>query len=270
MNIETEAIQDEPVASPDPFAHAKRILGKRWPYAAALALVLIALGVVFRHRLNWGDVPTWILAATTLLALLAAAFAGVVAYNVLKIEAGRDLKAAEERKQAHVDRMEAAIERARAEADRDAARLAADVEQAAQREADRRAQARGITSWFAYFPLSLHGTPVRELVPTANHPFTWGGAVRNASELPIFDVRLFYFRVNDPQDGRPWTATQVFASVDIIRVIPPGQTRNEELPDRVRTQYKDCDDQVYVVGIEFTDANGVRWYRDERGALKER
>ena len=42
------------------------------------------------------------------------------------------------------------------------------------------------------------------------------------------------------------------------------------LPDQVRTQYKDCDDQVYVVGIEFTDANGVRWYRDERGALKER
>ena len=215
MNIETEAIQDEPVVSPDPFAHAKRLLGKRWPYAAVLALVLIVLGIVFRHRLNWGDVPTWILAATTLLALLAAAFAGVVAYNVLKIEAGRDMKAAEERKQA-------AIERARTEADRDAARLAADVEQAAQREADRRAQARGITSWFAYFPLSLHGTPV-EVVPTIKQqPFTWGGAVRNASELPIFDVRLFYFRVNDPRDGTPWTATQVYVSVDIIRVIPSG------------------------------------------------
>ena len=148
MNIETEAIQDEPVVSPDPFADAKRLLGKRWPYAAVLALVLIVLGIVFRHRLNWGDVPTWILAATTLLALLAAAFAGVVAYNVLKIEAGRDMKAAEERKQA-------TIERARTEADRDAARLAADVEQAAQREADRRAQARGITSSFSHFPLSL-------------------------------------------------------------------------------------------------------------------
>ena len=270
MNIETEAIQDEPVVSPDPFAHAKRLLRKRWPYAAAPALVLIVLGIVFRHHLNWGDVPTWILAATTLLALLAAAFAGVVAYSLLKIEAGRDLKAAEERKQAYVDRTEAAIERARVEADRDAARLAADVEQAAQREAAQRAQARGITSWFAYFPLSVHGTPVREVAPTAKQPFTWGGAVRNASELPIFDVRLFYFRVNDPRDGSRWTAIQVYDSVDIIRVVPPGQTRNEVLPDRVRGQYEDCNDQVYVVGIEFTDANGVRWYRDERGTLEER
>jgi len=29
----------------------------------------------------------------------------------------------------------------------------------------------------------------------------------------------------------------------------------------------ECSDQVYLVGIEFTDANGRRWMSDERAAL---
>jgi hypothetical protein len=31
----------------------------------------------------------------------------------------------------------------------------------------------------------------------------------------------------------------------------------------------ECNGQVYVVGAEFTDANGVRWMRDARGALQD-
>jgi hypothetical protein len=145
---------------------------------------------------------------------------------------------------------------------------AADVERAAQREAARRAQASKVTAWFAqYDPVAARypGGPSLE-----SNLLTWGGAVRNASDLPVFDVRIFYFRVNDRRDGSPWTADQVYASVDIIRVIPPGQTRNEELPQRVRGQYQDCDDQLYVVGVEFTDADGARWYRNERAALEAR
>lgn len=30
---------------------------------------------------------------------------------------------------------------------------------------------------------------------------------------------------------------------------------------------EECNDDVYLVGIEFTDASGIRWFRDERGAL---
>jgi hypothetical protein len=32
---------------------------------------------------------------------------------------------------------------------------------------------------------------------------------------------------------------------------------------------EECNTQVYLVGIEFTDANGIGWMRDERGALHE-
>ena len=32
----------------------------------------------------------------------------------------------------------------------------------------------------------------------------------------------------------------------------------------------ECNDNVYVVSIEFTDAAGHRWERDPYGALKER
>jgi hypothetical protein len=32
----------------------------------------------------------------------------------------------------------------------------------------------------------------------------------------------------------------------------------------------ECNDQLYLVGIEFTDASGERWYRDERAALRPR
>jgi hypothetical protein len=69
----------------------------RW-YATALAVILVALGVWLRHSIHWGDLPTWILAVTTLLAFLSAAFAGVVAYELLKVEIARDVKAAEDRR----------------------------------------------------------------------------------------------------------------------------------------------------------------------------
>jgi hypothetical protein len=261
MTIKGEAIPGEVVVSPDPLARAKRVSRKGRPYAAALVVVLAVVGSVFRHYLSWGDFPTWIMAVTTLLAFLAAAFAGLVAYDLLQIEAGRDLKAAEERTRTDAERREAAKER-------DAARRAADVERAAQRDAARRAQASKVTAWFAQYDPVAAGYPGSPSLES--NLVTWGGAVRNASDLPVFDVRIFYFRVNDRRDGSPWTADQVYASADIIRVIPPGQTRNEELPQRVREQYQGCNDQLYVVSVEFTDADGARWYRNERAALEPR
>lgn len=53
-------------------------------------------------------------------------------------------------------------------------------------------------------------------------------------------------------------------------MIPPGGERFLELPARVKNMASVCDDKVYVVGIEFIDANGQRWWRDERGALHDR
>jgi hypothetical protein len=92
---------------PDPLARAKAIVRRLRRYAAVVTVVLVVLGAVFRHHLNWGDVATWILAVTTLLALIAAAFAALVAYDVLQVELRRDLLAAEERKLAREDRQRA-------------------------------------------------------------------------------------------------------------------------------------------------------------------
>lgn len=241
MSDRVAAPPGEPVTSPDPLALAKRVARKAWPYATGLVVVLAVLGIVFRSSLSWGDVATWVVAITTLLAFLAAAFAGLVAYDLLKVENVRDMKAAEERLLAAADRRQAERERA------------------ARREADRRAQASKVTAWF-----ELYHDDKYELIDKV-----WGAAIRNASELPILDVRVFFYWVNDPHDGSPWTTEQRYASVERIRVIPPGQTWNLELPDRVRSMDEKCDDQVYLVSIEFTDANGTRWMRDERGALHD-
>jgi hypothetical protein len=64
---------------------------------------------------------------------IAADFAGLVAYDLLKIEAARDLAASQERLHATDDCRRAEEERA------------------AQREADRRAQASKVTAWFDFF-----------------------------------------------------------------------------------------------------------------------
>jgi hypothetical protein len=200
--------------------------------------------------LSWGDVPTWVLAITTLLALLAAAFAGLVAYDVLKVENARDLAAADERILAAEDRKRAANERA------------------AEREADRRAQASKVTAWFDFYTPGVQpviGRPVQ----APSDVLQAGAAVRNASELPVMDVRVFFFWVNDPGDGKPWTAELRYASLESIRVIPPGQTSHHRLPEDICSMAKECNGQVYVVGVEFTDANGIRWMRDARGALQE-
>jgi hypothetical protein len=75
----------------------------RWP-TIGLAVILIVLGFVFRDSEQWGDIATWVTAITTLLAFIAAAFAGLVAYDLLKIEGARDWQAAQERALAAAER----------------------------------------------------------------------------------------------------------------------------------------------------------------------
>lgn len=59
------------------------------------------------------------------------------------------------------------------------------------------------------------------------------------------------------------------ASVERFRVVPPGKIKNLELPQRVRNMGEKCNDDVYLVGVEFTDSSGAHWMRDERGALRD-
>jgi hypothetical protein len=208
-------------------------------------ILLVVLALLFGQSANWGDVATWVLAITTLLAFLAAAFAGLVAYDLLKVETARDEAATR-------DRVLAANERKLIESER-----------AAQREAERRAQAAKVIAWFGLRPYGY-----TEVSPAEQG--SWGALVRNASELPVFDIRIFFYWVNDRHDGSEWTTEQRYASVERFRVIPPEQTRYLELPDRVRSMANECNDDVYLVGVEFTDARGARWFRDERAVLHDR
>lgn len=100
MGIEVKSIPGEVVVSPDSLARVKRILRTWSPVAVGVVVVLVVLGVWFRHSIHWGDGPTWLLAITTLLAFLAAAFAGIVTYDLLRVETSRDQHAAQERRRA--------------------------------------------------------------------------------------------------------------------------------------------------------------------------
>jgi len=245
------------VVSPNPAARTMIIIRRfRW-YAGGSLAVLVVLGILLRHKWSWGDFPTWILALTTLGAFLAAAFAGLVAYDLLTVENTRDLQASAER--AFADK-----ERERTEREREESRAVAAREQAAQREDAERAQASKVTAWFDDHQVGI----MPAVVSMPPEPmYDWAAKVRNASDLPVFDVRVFFYWVDDPRDGRPWTTQERYASVERLRVIPPEQTRHLILPQTVLPTGEKINRDSYLVAIEFTDANGVRWRRDERARL---
>ena len=73
--------------------------------------------------------------------------------------------------------------------------------------------------------------------------------------------------VKDPKDGSEWTTLQMNAPMERFRQIPPGQERHFALPqDAVKPEDGALDD-AYLVAIEFSDANAIRWRRDVRSRL---
>jgi hypothetical protein len=123
------------------------------------------------------------------------------------------------------------------------------------RDADerRRAQAAQVTAWFALTPGK-----------------TWAAFIRNASSLPILDVRTFFHYVAEVWQGGDWDSRMLGGPVERIRVLPLQQDRHVAVPDNVWSQMTDVSGNDYVVSIEFTDAAGNRWERDPRGALVPR
>ena len=127
---------------------------------------------------------------------------------------------------------------------------------------EKRGQAALVTAWFAYGPL--------EFRRHEGGGWGWGATVRNASDLPVFDVRAAFHRVEEPVKGLRWTPMTCGTSLTAIRVLPPAAERRLEIPPDVASQYPTCNDTVYVVSVTFTDAVGNRWERDPRGALNPR
>jgi hypothetical protein len=235
--------------------------------AAGLLLAgLVIAAIVFRHSLNWGDVPTWILAFATMSAFAAAGAAAIIAYRLLQVELKRDKEAAADRALAAEDRRLAEQDRLRAEEERSERRAAdrqaqviADEERAARRADDRRAQAEKVAAWFAVDPRKRDGYGNAD----------WGAVIKNASDLPIIDVRPAFYLVEDNRPGQQWVPVFRGSPVSRVLVIPPGTQKFVGIPEDVWTTYHTVSDDVYVVAIEFTDTAGNRWKRDPRGALED-
>lgn len=131
-------------------------------------------------------------------------------------------------------------------------------------EGKRRAQAAQVTAWFAWAEVTGASS---EGFTAASFANDWGPTVRNASDLPVFDVRVTFNYIAEQANGREWAATPCGTLVKPIRVMPPMSERHFSIPSEVRNQITECSDDVYAVSIWFTDAAGNRWERDPRGAL---
>jgi outer membrane murein-binding lipoprotein Lpp len=125
-----------------------------------------------------------------------------------------------------------------------------------QAEAERRAQAAMVAAWFAVVPDS-RGPSVSQ----------WGAMLRNASHLPVYDVSVSFYFVEEPIRGLGWTPVARGSSTESIRLLPPQTERHVAMPDDLARQIPGFNATTYVVGITFTDAAGNRWERNPRGAL---
>lgn len=126
-------------------------------------------------------------------------------------------------------------------------------------EERRRKQAAKVTAWF-----STGETPIGSFE---------GARVRNASDEPIFDVRVFFHHMRETDSGARTPVSQGGPPPrNTTALIAPGEDEFIPIPENVRAMFgsipinaKNC-----AVSIEFIDAAENRWTRDPRGALLPR
>ncbi len=140
-----------------------------------------------------------------------------------------------------------------------AAELRESLEQR-QRDADeqRRSQATRVTAW-----LGTH----------KESKAFWGANVRNASDEPLFEVRVFFHHMREKEGGGYQAVSQGGPPPrETIAVLPPGEDRFVWIPADVQAMFGSIaiDDRNCAASIEFTDAAGNQWERDPRGALVPR
>ena len=100
----------------------------------------------------------------------------------------------------------------------------------------------------------------RIVIAAPNEPGEVAPYAMNTSDLPVYDVQLWYPKLDDPayaySPGNP----------ENIGVLPPG----EEIGGRGRgPTYASGDLAVTETILTFRDAAGVRWIRTGRGDLEE-
>lgn len=199
------------------------------PLAVVGALLAWAVdwSKVDRRDASWGDVPTWC-------GFVAAVVAGTIALGLFYIEFKRDRDAQKERDE--------------------------------QAKAERQTQANKVAAWFARNKPDNPRNAVAAHMPPIFES-TWVAWVANGSDLPVYDVTVRFFYVQE-QPNEP-TIFIHRATSEVVRVVPPQDRVKVPLPEDVRRQTENIKTSTYVAGIDFRDTAGVRWRRDERGALVE-
>jgi len=138
-----------------------------------------------------------------------------------------------------------------------ASEIRASLEQRQRDAAEhRRKQAARVTAWLARQEDAA--------------PPSWGACVRNASDEPVFDVRVFFHHMREKDGGGYHAVSQGSPPPrETIGVLPPGEDRFVAIPENVRAMFGTItiDDTSSASSVEFTDAAGNRWERDPRGAL---
>jgi hypothetical protein len=237
---------------------AAGIHGRRGLDRAALALALLILvvaGIVFRHSWSWGDFPTWVLAAGAIVTVYYAR----KAFREQSRELGVLQRQAKQQADMFDDQQKVNEEQVRV-LKLQAKELQASLDQRkGDAESQRREQANKVAAWFATKESARGGGPLR----------LWGALIRNDSDLPILNVRVFFhFIESESPAARAWKPVNCGGPPGRIRVIPPRSQKFVEILETIRTQRNECDDSAYVVSIEFSDAAGNYWERTARGALK--
>jgi hypothetical protein len=196
---------------------------------AGFLLAAMIFGEPWHLPPAWGDIPTW-------LATIAASTAGVVAYRVYRIEAGRDQLAADER---------------------------------------RKAQAGKVAAWYGNRQdgTRLEGGAVQpQQVPN----LVWGAYVRNASDLPVTDVTVSFYTPPSAADNSTTPEGDSAEGWQIHTIhkvaLPPSDNPVHLAIDETALRAYSGDprnDAFHRVEIEFTDTLGTRWHRNSKGRLRE-
>jgi hypothetical protein len=93
-----------------------------------------------------------------------------------------------------------------------------------------------------------------------------GAIIRNASDLPVLDIRAFFYYVDEVQPGAQWNPAMRGGLVERIRLLPPRSDGFIPMSANVHSTFGNVsiNAATCVVSIEFTDANGNQWERDPR------
>lgn len=119
-------------------------------------------------------------------------------------------------------------------------------------QAQARAQAEQVSGWYGKY----------ENHPDADFDDYRGGFVRNASLLPVYDLKVeFHYR---GQDG---SATALRGAINHGTLPPTGAPVFIQAPVDMLRQVEDRD--LYAVTLTFRDSTGRRWWREHDGVLAE-